>query len=156
MRRPGIVTITLLLAVLSAVPAPSAATRLDVDRKPPTSGFTDTGIPVRVGAPLPSDLAFIKGWARDDRSGIRRVAISMCPGVKYSDDSWVCSSELSPGATYFQLPAGVDCRTGTQRRDCSWRVAVPERPGRYLVFIRVWDPSVRSAASREVFEVVVL
>ncbi|WP_372727707.1 hypothetical protein [Nocardioides sp.] len=156
MRRPGWATLALLLAVLCSPSAPAASAPPGADRRPPSSGFTQTDVPVRVGAPLPSDLALVQGWARDDRSGVDRVTVFFCPGTRHQDGSWVCTSELSPVSTPFQVRAEVVCRAGSRRRDCQWRTPAPERPGRYLVLVRAQDRSGRSATSPEVFEVLVL
>lgn len=139
--RKTILTVLILVLALFAG-SPSAAAVKDKER--PTVGFTTGDGSVLAAAPADAGLSAVKGWAKDDVSGIRRVTVSYCPGSKASDGSWTCGST---GALGFLTTTKAALTCNSTRRSCTWTAAVPQHPGTYLAFVKATDRTGRSRSA---------
>ena len=146
MRRTTAAMFTLILMLVGAIPASGAS----ADRKPPRVGFTTQDDEVLVPAGGDTSASAVQGWAKDRKSGIRRVTVTYCPGHKGSDGSWTCTS-TGTTARPSSVRAALSCNKA--RRSCTWNAAVPLTPGSYLVFAEAVDRAghTRSAGPIEVY-----
>jgi hypothetical protein len=138
-----------VLAVLAALAVPAYAA--PTDRKPPEVRVTTPDGATRVSAPGPAHQAFLSvgtvvvvnvgamsvaGTASDLSSGVERVTVVYCPGSR-SNGGWTCQSSLVATAPTSRA-ATLSC-TNAARRQCTWKAAPPDLPGRYLVFAEARD-----------------
>lgn len=139
--------LTVGLMLVGAIPASAASA---ADRKAPRVGFTTQDDAVLVPAGGDASASAVQGWAKDRKSGVRRVTVTYCPGRKSSDGSWTCSSNGTT-ARPTSVRAALSCNK--RRRSCTWSAAVPLTPGSYLVFAEAADRAghTRSAGPIEVY-----
>lgn len=131
--------VVLVAALVIAMVSPAAGAPRD--RQPPTLGFRTQDQSVVAGAPGETDVTQVRGWARDKRSGIRRVTVTYCAGSKHADGSWTCNG--TPTASGLSVTdARLSCNA--KRRSCTWRAAVPVQPGSYLAFAQARDRAGRT------------